>query len=45
MSIENMAIRPSPKVTIVDGGIEVAQKALDKLKRGVSGTKLVVKLD
>jgi NADPH:quinone reductase-like Zn-dependent oxidoreductase len=45
MSIENMAIRPSPKVTIVDGGIEAVQKAFDKLKRGVSGTKLVVKLD
>jgi len=35
---------PSPKVQIIEGGIEAAQKVLDLLKKGVSATKLVVTL-
>ncbi|MCJ1470083.1 hypothetical protein MMC07_008728 [Pseudocyphellaria aurata] len=33
---------PSPKIKVVEGGLEAAQKALDELKSGVSGTKLVL---
>lgn len=35
---------PSPKVTVVEGGLEGLNEALDKLKKGVSGTKLVVEV-
>ena len=36
------SIVSAPKVEVVPGGIESAQAALDKLKAGVSGTKLVI---
>ena len=32
----------APQIEIVDGGVEVAQKVFDMLKKGVSGKKLVV---
>ncbi|MCJ1244826.1 hypothetical protein MMC30_002027 [Trapelia coarctata] len=35
---------PSPAIEIVEGGIEGVQKALELLKKGVSGKKLVVPL-
>ena len=35
---------PSPKAEVVGTGVEAIQGALDKLKQGVSATKLVVKL-
>jgi NADPH:quinone reductase-like Zn-dependent oxidoreductase len=35
---------PSPKVRVVEGGLEAANKALDELKEGVSGLKLVLEV-
>jgi NADPH:quinone reductase-like Zn-dependent oxidoreductase len=35
---------PSPKIEVVPGGLQSANKALDQLKKGVSGTKLVLEL-
>ncbi len=35
---------PSPKTQVVEGGLESAQKALDDLKKGVSGVKLVLEV-
>lgn len=35
---------PSPRVQVVQGGLESAQKGLDELKKGVSGVKLVLEL-
>lgn len=35
---------PSPKIKIVEGGLESANKALDELKGGVSGVKLVLEV-
>ena len=35
---------PSPRIQIVEGGLESANKALDQRKGGVSGTKLVIEL-
>jgi len=43
--LEKKTIVTAPKIEVVPGGISAAQKALDELKRGVSGEKLVVKLD
>jgi len=42
--LENRLIVPSPKVQVVEGGLESVQTAMDKLKAGVSCTKLVIKL-
>ena len=36
---------PAPKIEIVEGGLGSAQKVFDQLKAGVSGKKLVVKVD
>lgn len=36
---------PSPRLKIVGKGLEAIDSALDELKQGVSGTKLVVELD
>ena len=33
---------PSPKVRVVEGGLEAANKALDEWRKGVSGVKLVL---
>lgn len=35
---------PSPRVGVVDGGLEAASKALDELREGVSGVKLVLEV-
>jgi NADPH:quinone reductase-like Zn-dependent oxidoreductase len=35
---------PSPKIQVIDGGLESVSKALDHLKKGVSGTKLVLEV-
>jgi len=35
---------PSPKIQVVEGGLESVNKALDELKKGVSGTKLVLEV-
>lgn len=35
---------PSPKMKVIEGGLESAQKALDELKGGVSGVKLVLEV-
>ena len=35
---------PSPKVKVVEGGLESINKGLDELKKGVSGVKLVLEL-
>ncbi len=35
---------PSPKVKVVEGGLESASKGLDELKKGVSGVKLVLEV-
>lgn len=42
--LEKREFVPSPKIQVVEGGLESAQKALDKLKAGVSGVKLVLEL-
>ncbi|KAH7313129.1 putative alcohol dehydrogenase [Rhexocercosporidium sp. MPI-PUGE-AT-0058] len=39
------AIVPAPKIEVVPGGLDAAQAAFDKLKAGVSGRKLVIKVD
>ena len=33
---------PSPKIQVVEGGLESAQRGLDVLKKGVNGVKLVL---
>ncbi len=35
---------PSPRIQVVEGGLESTQKALDHLKKGVSGVKLVLEV-
>lgn len=35
---------PSAKIKVVEGGLESANKALDELKNGVSGTKFVLEV-
>ncbi|KAF2101180.1 zinc-binding oxidoreductase-like protein CipB [Rhizodiscina lignyota] len=35
---------PSPHLEVIEGGLDALNKGLDKLKAGVSGTKLVVEL-
>jgi NADPH:quinone reductase-like Zn-dependent oxidoreductase len=36
---------PAPKVEVVEGGIKATQKLWDQLKAGVSGKKLIIKVD
>jgi NADPH:quinone reductase-like Zn-dependent oxidoreductase len=43
--LANGSIVSAPQFQVVPGGIQAAQNALDKLKAGVSGTKLVVTVD
>ena len=45
MALENRSIVAAPKVEIVRGGIGTAQTLMNQLKAGVSGRKLVVKVD
>jgi len=35
---------PSPKVQVIQGGLEAVNKGLDELKKGVSGVKLVLEV-
>ena len=35
---------PSSKIQVVEGGLKSAQKALNKLKKGVGGLKLVLEV-
>lgn len=44
-TLEKKIIVPSPKIEVIEGGLRSTQKALDKLKAGVSGTKLVLQVD
>lgn len=42
-ALERKLIVPSPQLRIVEGGLDGLQSAMDSLKSGVSGQKLVVK--
>lgn len=42
--LENGGFVPSPKVKVVEGGLESIDKGLDELKKGVSGVKLVIEV-
>ncbi len=44
-SLKDGSIVPAPKIELYEGGLDDAQKVLDKLKSGVSGMKLVVKVE
>ena len=44
-SLADGSILSAPQVEVVPGGIQTAQTALDKLKAGVSGKKLVITVD
>ncbi|KAG4025659.1 hypothetical protein MFRU_053g00280 [Monilinia fructicola] len=44
-ALEKKYLVPSPPVEIVEGGISASQKVFDQLKAGVSGKKLVVKVE
>ncbi|MCJ1264615.1 hypothetical protein MMC22_004489 [Lobaria immixta] len=43
-ALEKGEFVPSPRIQVVEGGLESAQKALDELKSGVSGVKLVLEV-
>lgn len=43
-ALENGVIVPSPKLQVIEGGLNGLQSAMDSVKKGVSGQKLVVKL-
>ena len=42
--LEKGEFGPSPKIKVVDGGMESANKGLDELKNGVSGMKLLLEV-
>ncbi|KAL8784044.1 MAG: hypothetical protein Q9195_009213 [Heterodermia aff. obscurata] len=42
--LESGTVVPSPRIQVEAGGLEGLNKALDKLKDGVSGTKIVVQI-
>ncbi|KAI1413084.1 GroES-like protein [Hypoxylon sp. FL1857] len=42
--LEKRKIVPSPKIQLLDGGLQSINKGLDTLKSGVSGTKLVLEI-
>jgi len=44
-ALQDKSIVAAPNVEIVEGGIGAAQKALDRVKAGVSGKKIVVKVE
>jgi NADPH:quinone reductase-like Zn-dependent oxidoreductase len=44
-ALESRVFKPSPPVQIVEGGLEKAQEALDLLRKGVSGKKLVLEVE
>ena len=44
-ALAKKTVVPSPKVEVVEGGIRSTQKVWDTLKAGVSGKKLVIKVE
>jgi NADPH:quinone reductase-like Zn-dependent oxidoreductase len=42
--LERKEFVPSPKIRVIEGGLESANKALGELKKGVSGVKLVLEV-
>jgi NADPH:quinone reductase-like Zn-dependent oxidoreductase len=42
--LENKEFVPSPKIRLIEGSLGSANKALDELKKGVSGLKLVLEV-
>jgi NADPH:quinone reductase-like Zn-dependent oxidoreductase len=44
-SLEDGSFQPSPEARLVEGGLGGLQTGLDLLKKGVSGTKIVVELE
>jgi hypothetical protein len=42
--LENGEFVPSPKIQVVEGGLESVNEGLDELKKGVSGVKLVLEV-
>lgn len=44
-ALEDGSIVSAPELEVIEGGVEQAQNVLDKLKKGVSGKKLVVKVN
>ncbi|KAG9230411.1 chaperonin 10-like protein [Amylocarpus encephaloides] len=42
--LEKKEFTPSPKIHVVDGGLQSINSALDELKKGVSGVKLVLEV-
>ena len=43
-ALEDGSFRPMPKATVVGKGLESLQAGFDRLKQGVSASKLVVSL-
>ena len=43
-AMKDGTVVPAPRIEIVEGGVEAAQKVFDMLKKGVSGKKLVVQV-
>ncbi|KAI9729890.1 MAG: hypothetical protein M1818_008330 [Claussenomyces sp. TS43310] len=43
-ALENGKFVPSPKIKVIEGGLEAVNKGLDELKKGVSGLKLVLEV-
>lgn len=44
-ALENKNIIPSPKIQVVEGGVRNTQKVFDMHKAGISGKKLVLKVE
>ena len=42
--LEKREYVPSPRIQVIEGGLQSAQKALDELRKGVSGVKLVLEV-
>lgn len=42
--LEKRNIMPAPRIEVIEGGIGAAQEALDRVRAGVSGTKIVVRV-
>jgi NADPH:quinone reductase-like Zn-dependent oxidoreductase len=43
-ALESGTFKPSPKAQVVPGGLKSAQKAIDMVKKGISGRKLVLEV-
>jgi hypothetical protein len=42
--LESKEFVPSPRIRVIDGGLEAANEALNELKKGVSGVKFVLEV-